>query len=358
MGFFQRLFGLGSKPATRSVAVESAAVHVADLPSPPAGFIWHRFPEARLTVLRPDGWHVHQVDYEDFTGCVSKECIQKEGSFRTGFTLLLFRGIKDLLRQSNPDFHPDAPIVGVFESRYAGLLSDPCNRVLYSDEGVRRTAHSRLYRLQYRQALPGRPPIIVQKFLIDFDQSADVYEFIFESPESTWDRSWQKGKQILTNLVFSANPSTNLVFSVDPPLPSDDVLQAKVLEVGRAMGWSLEYENRPESLFIWRVQLPLPGRDAARTIGCCFSWYMKRVDNEIWVNDPLQFEPVDGMSAEVAEQLADAARGLQEDFKQRWLALVGPVTLQGASPGTHSLELQMGAMLDLLQQGRGNEFSA
>jgi len=347
MGLFKRLFGLGTKPAASPVAAESAAGYVPELPSPPTGFTWQPFEEARLTVLRPDGWFVHQVgNDESFTGCVSKESIPTEGSFKTGLTLLVFRRCKDDLRNHNPDFHPDVPVVGVFQARYPGLFSDPYIRILYCDECVRRTAHARLFRFQYRQAAPGRPPIIVQKFLIDFDQSSDVYEFIFESPEHTWDQGWQKGKQILTNLVFSAKPSANLVFSVDPPLPADDILQEKVLQVGSALGWSLAHENRSEGMFIWRFQLPAPDH-AAHPAGGCFCWYMKRVDNEIWVDDPVQLLSADG-SAPVMEQLADASRGLQQEFKQRWLALVGPVMLRGASPQTHSFELQRHAIMDAL----------
>ena len=175
-----------------------------------------------------------------------------------------------------------------------------------------------------------------------------MYGFIFESPESSWDENWRKGEQILTNLVFSVDPSTNLAFSVDPPLPPDDVLQAKVLKVARAMGWALAYENRSEGLFTWRADLDC---GAGRPIGCCFSWYMKRVRNEIWVDDPVQCVPLHGGSLEVGERLAAAVRPLQEDFKRRWFALVGPVTLRGPSPETHSSELQMRAMSETIRSG-------
>lgn len=345
MGFFKRFLGLGSTRPTGAAAADSAA-----LPSPPAGFSWHTFQQARMTVLRPDEWYVHQAgNDQSFTGCISKECVQTEGSFKTGLTLLVFRGVKEGLRKRNPDYDQDVAVAGIFHSRHGEtFFSDSCNRVLYCDQMLQRNAHSRLFRFQYRQALLGKPPIIVQKFLIDFDQSSDVYEFIFESPESSWDQSWQKGKQILTNLVFCAGPSKNLVFSADPPLPPGDLLYAKTLEAGNAMGWSKAYENPAEGLFIWRVKVPAPVPDAARTFGGCFAWYMKRVENEIWVHDPVQFAAVDG-SAEVMEQLTEEARGLQENFKRRWLALVGPVTLRGASPEIHKLELLMSTMADLLQ---------
>jgi hypothetical protein len=353
MGFFKRLFGLGLKPAAGTVPAEPAGDAAADLPSPPVGFTWHSFKDARITVLRPDGWYGHHVDNDDsFTGCISKESISSEGSFKTGLTLLVFRQIKDRPREENPNDDPGVPVLGVFLARHrSSLFSDPCKTVLYCDQAVQKTGHFRSFRFQYRHALPGNPPIIVQKFLIDVDDSNDVYEFVFESPESEWAENWQKGRQILRELVFSLNDSTNLMFSVDPPLPPDDVLHAKTLEAGQAMGWSLAYENRSEGLFLWRVQLPAPDGEASVPIGCCFSWYIKHVHNEIWADDSLQFEPR-SMSTEVMEQLAAAARSLQEDFKRRWLALVGPVTLRGASPETHSSELQVRAMTALLMPGK------
>jgi hypothetical protein len=334
-----------------------------------------------MTVLRPDGWHVHQVGNEtSITACISKESIQIEGSFKTGLTLNAIQGIKHGLRQHNPNYDPDTPVLGTLEMLYPGIvfgtrqpthtgynfLSDPRIEILHFDQGVQRTPGSRLFRFQYRQHGPMRPdmpwhgPIICQNFMVEFDESDDVYHFTFESPESSWQDGWRIGKQILTNLVFSANGSTSLIFSVDPALPADGVLQTKAIEAGLGMGWSLAYENRSEGLFIWRTELPAPAacfapspaRDSQPTIRCCFSWYMKRVGNELWVDDPLQFEPLHFASEEAMEQLNDVARNLQEDFKKRWLALVGPVTMQGAHPETHSTELQIGAMVDLLQEGK------
>jgi hypothetical protein len=352
MGFLKTLLGLGSKPTDDTEAARLAAQY-GNLPSAPAGFSWEYFEKARMAVLRPDGWYVHQVGNDkSFTACVSKECIQTEDCFKTGLTLFVFGQVKDGLRAGNPDYDPDVPVVGVFQARYdPALFSDPCNQILYLDQGVQRDARSRFYRFQYRQALPGRPPIVVQKFLVDFDDSSDVYEFTFESPEDIWAESWRIAREILTNLVFAAGSSSQLVFSIDPALPRDDVLQAKALEAGRALGWPMAYQNSSEGLFIWRLQLPVPDGDATHTIGCCFSWYMKRIRNEVWVDDSTQFEPVGGISVKVMEQLVDMARGLQEDFKRRWLALVGPVTLRGASPETHSSELQIGTMVELLQPG-------
>jgi hypothetical protein len=355
VGFFKRLFGLSSDPARR--AAETGSVSV-EIPPPPSGFTWHLFKPARMTVLRPDGWYVHHVDNKKFTGCVSKECIQTQGSFRTGLTLNVIPGVKEKLKKHNPDYHPDVPITAILELLYPTLFSDPRFQVLYLDQGVQRTLGSRLFRFRYRQVgsvrsdLPWHGPIICQKFIIEFDQSPDVYHFTFEGPESSWDENWTIGKQILTNLVFSANPSTSLLFSVDPPLASDELLQAKALEVGRALGWSLAHDNRTDGLFIWRIDLEVGREDGSRSNHeGTFAWCMRRVGNEIQLYDPVDLFPLSGVSEEGLGEINAAAKRLQEDFKRRWLALVGPVTLLEASPEMIDLSIKAAIQVAEAQGG-------
>ena len=351
MGFFTRLFGRSSTPATPPAATGSVAV---EIPPPPAGFTWHPFPRARMTVLRPEGWYVHHVDNENFVGCVSKECIQTQGSFTTGLTLNVFPRVKERLKKHDPNYHPDALILGFLELKYPNVFSDPRLQVLYVDQGVQRTPGSRLFRFRYRQVSPGRSDIpwhgaiICQKFIIEFDQSGDLYHFTFECPESAWDDDWKIGKQMLTNLVFSATPSTAAMFSIDPPLGSDEFLQAKVLEVGQALGWTLAHEDRTQGHFIWRIDLAVAhkGRSPSTHAGT-FTWCMKRDGNEIMLYDPIDMFPLSGVSPEFLEEINAAARELQEDFKRRWLALVGPVTLQPGSP--EMVELSVKAAIQVAE---------
>jgi len=136
---------------------------------------------------------------------------------------------------------------------------------------------------------------------------------------------------------------------VELPLPPDDVLQAKLLEVGSSMGWSLAYENHSEGLFIWRLQLTVGTREQPR-MPCegRFTWYMKRVGNAIAVDDPVALIacPLDQHQAQAE------ARRVQEEFKRRWLALVGPVTLRGPTSATHSAAIQSKALVETIKQGR------
>jgi hypothetical protein len=319
-----RGLNLGSKSDPGSAAAGPTALEISSLPPPPLGFAWQPFTRARMTVLRPEGWYVHQVDSENFTGCVSKECIQTQGSFATGLTLHVIRGVKERLRQHNPNYHPDAPVMGILDLMCPDLQSDPRFQVLYLDQGIQRTPGSRLFRFRIRQIVPARPdipwhqPIIIQKVIVEFGQSPDVYLFTFECPEDRWDESWKLGKQVLTRLVFSANPSTSLIFSIDPPLPTDDVLREKALEVGRDLGWSLAHESRREGLFIWRINLVVSRDGGLGSIHAgTFTWNIQREGNEIRLHDPINLFASNGIAEDFLEHFGAAARVLQEDFKRR-----------------------------------------
>lgn len=114
--------------------------------------------------------------------------------------------------------------------------------------------------------------------------------------------------------------------------PPDEVLFDKVLEVGRAMSWREPiHEDRATGKVIWRVKL-----DVAGICDGVFGWSIKRDGNIVGVHDPLQSIPCGrGLSRRQFQRLQQfnqvETRCLQEDFKRRWLALVGPVTITGTS---------------------------
>ena len=125
-------------------------------------------------------------------------------------------------------------------------------------------------------------------------------------------------------------------------LPPDDVLQEKVLEVGRSLGWSQAHEDRTEGVFVWRVTLKPPGQLNAECKGL-FAWYLKRVGDKVALYDPVYFpycEPdIKKWDRTQAAQLSLESSKLQEDFKRRWLALVGPITIIAPTAKTHSQTL-------------------
>jgi hypothetical protein len=66
--------------------------------------------------------------------------------------------------------------------------------------------------------------------------------------------------------------------------------------------------------------------------------------------DPVDLVPLhDAASADFLTRLGTAARGLQEEFKRTWLALVGPVTFQAASPAMVELCVKAAAEINKAQ---------
>jgi tetratricopeptide (TPR) repeat protein len=124
------------------------------------------------------------------------------------------------------------------------------------------------------------------------------------------------------------------------PLGPDELLHAKALEVGRALGLSLAQENRALGLFIWHIDLVgRKGRPPSTHAGT-FSWCMKRVGNEIMLYDGIDLFALPDASPQFMEAVVSAGRELQENFKRMWLERVGPVTLRPASQEMVALSLR------------------
>jgi hypothetical protein len=76
---------------------------------------------------------------------------------------------------------------------------------------------------------------------------------------------------------------------------------------------------------------------------------MKRIGNKIGLDDPVHFLP--NCPVEEKQWMQAEASRLQEGFKRRWLALVGPVTIVGPNPTTHSSDVEAKAWARLIKEG-------
>jgi len=114
------------------------------------------------------------------------------------------------------------------------------------------------------------------------------------------------------------------------------------------MGLALAYENRNEGLFFWNFKVKSQGTEqSGKECDGLFSWYIKRVGNRIALDDPVALIP--GCPLEHKQFVAEAQQ-LQEEFKHRWIGLVGPVTLIGPTPTTHSAELSSQVFSRLIKE--------
>jgi hypothetical protein len=152
---------------------------------------------------------------------------------------------------------------------------------------------------------------------------------------------------LLWTVISLAGCATNV-----SPLPPNDTLQANALEVGRAMGFSNAYEDRAEGLFVWSFKTR--GVLIAQAGNGCdglFAWYIKRVGNSIALDDPIAFMP--GCSL-TPKQLSIEGSQLQEEFKSRWSALVGPIIFVPPTAATHSTRLVSEVMARLIKEKAGH----
>jgi hypothetical protein len=119
-------------------------------------------------------------------------------------------------------------------------------------------------------------------------------------------------------------------------LPPDEVLKDKVVEVGQALGLKEAYQDRTEGLFIWHTTLAIAVRKSpSPTCDGFFVWYLKEVGGKVAIDDPAGFPncPFD------EPRLRREVQQLQETFKRRWLAAVGPVAITGPTTQSHDPRL-------------------
>src|SRR5262249_61743511 len=95
------------------------------------------------------------------------------------------------------------------------------------------------------------------------------------------------------------------------------------------------YEDRAGGIFVWR------GAVAGLPEDCqsLFAWYVKRVGENIALSDPGFLhctETKQTVACPPCAEFSVRVRSIQEEFKSRWLDLVGPVKFVGPSIATHS----------------------
>jgi hypothetical protein len=173
-----------------SVAAFTGATERVQLPAAPEGYRWVRFEEARSAYLRPEGWFL-KTELEGQTAAlfISKENIDKRGSFETGLTVNIIGEVK--------------PRVGVTPSQYAAAYVEElvkAKEILERFELPPKDGYVGLG-VRYRDA--SKPPAIVAHAYALADDSGDVLRIVvFEAPEAEWDSAWAHGEKIVNGHVW------------------------------------------------------------------------------------------------------------------------------------------------------------
>jgi hypothetical protein len=145
-------------------------------------------------------------------------------------------------------------------------------------------------------------------------------------------------------LVSRADGGTALKTARAAALLPDEVLKDKVIEVGQALGLEQAYQDRTEGLFIWRTTLTV-AVEASPTCDGFFAWYLKDVGDKVGIDDPAVF-PTCHLDE---SRLRREVQKLQETFKRRWLAAVGPVAIIGPTTQSHDSRLLVTVLSRLIR---------
>lgn len=168
----------------------------AQLGAAPDGFSWDIYRNA--ISLKPVGWFVHDKVYDikgtiSATHAMSPADFSENNQFETGFTVGIFTNLK---KHAKPEPSKTASImIGI------GLKMHTKEDIKYLSQNQQ--GDVKAFWLRYRDAPPGKTPIIVHKYYLANDATDNLNYFIFESPEDKWEENWKKyGSIILKHVTF------------------------------------------------------------------------------------------------------------------------------------------------------------
>jgi hypothetical protein len=171
-----------------SAFLAAAALAAEDLPPAPGGFSWKKLDAIKAAFLIPNGWHFKAETHDTMRAYfLSAESIDEKGEFQTGLTLNVFH-----LRQDKA------------QERALGVLATyaqtPGNELLESWEtgtGLLKGVGGRI-----RKVEEGYPPLMMVVVSIGNSKTNTLYVLIFESPETLWKQSWEKGEKMLDHFTL------------------------------------------------------------------------------------------------------------------------------------------------------------
>ncbi len=162
------------------------------LPPSPDGYRWERFTEVQSAFLCPTNWHrFHKPGNSSHTYVLSKESVEDEGSFETGLTVQVIKGI-----QMHKGMPPSAFATGMAQSS----LGQKENTMLSSQDLS--SGPFKAFGLRYRNAPAVAKPIIIHQVLIANDKTDTLFVVTLESPESSWEETWKLGEVMLKRFLI------------------------------------------------------------------------------------------------------------------------------------------------------------
>jgi len=164
----------------------------AELPAPPEGYTWHKLDIIKASLLVPDGWHVkHQGTGDKNLWAISKEDIDKNGSFETGLTFISTQNVSTKPQGKVPPSKFAAAMLKEMKKKC------PLERESSGLQGPFYTV-----RYQYIDAPKGKTAIRIYNLLMANDKTGTLYQVVYEAPLNEWDDAWRIGEPILKKILI------------------------------------------------------------------------------------------------------------------------------------------------------------
>jgi len=157
------------------------------LPAAPEGFSWLKLKEIKGAVLMPNGWYFKEEGWPTLAYCVSRENIDKEGRYETGFTIQAMR--------------PPQPRSG--EELAKGMIAgaELKKKLVRSWKTTKGVFDS--YELELKNLESNNEVTISHFLIITNTRTRTFYICLFESVESKWKEAWKIGEQIVQTLILN-----------------------------------------------------------------------------------------------------------------------------------------------------------
>ena len=187
-------FALEQRPSGQTTTISNFAGEQ-DLPSAPNGYSWKSFESIRAWFLVPNGWFVKEERKGGTQGVfISKESIEKEGLFKTGFTANV---VLDFLKKNQ------LPPSQYARQYIAQQLAVPTILESWGVGAVGAGSPVSGYGAFMRVRSPNTGNRIVERMLaLGNDRTGKLYLFSFESPESEWASAVKVGTIMMDKLVL------------------------------------------------------------------------------------------------------------------------------------------------------------
>lgn len=172
----------------------SGLSHALDLPSPPDGYEWVEAEDIKGAFLKPESWYFKKLIKGNSQGYfITKEDIDKDGSFFTGVTINVILNITEKTGKSASEY-AEMYIQGAASA--SSQIKKPWTHQMgpFNSYGVVLTV-----------ADPNDGDYNAHHLANSNNQTNTLYLVIYEAPTEDWDSAWTIGEKVLGKLYINSD---------------------------------------------------------------------------------------------------------------------------------------------------------